>query len=165
MRIIAITSLALAAILAGTGPGAAAPLSVRDSFRIGSSGTIFCSAQVDSTDKLLTSMFDNGYSITCRDAALPVGKMYKLRDLAGAPARLAAARAAEAVCDAAGSEQVAGLGTVETISCKLKDADVGYKVYQLRKGRLFYAVEGLAGYDSALVLGLRSLVADQPVKG
>ena len=165
MRIIAITSLALAATLAGTGPGAAAPLSVRDSFRIGSSGTIFCSAQADSTDKLLTSMFDNGYSITCRDAALPVGKMYKLRDLAGAPARLAAARAAEAVCGAAGSEQVAGIGTVETISCKLKDADVGYKVYQLRKGRLFYAVEGLAGYDSALVLGLRSLVADQPVKG
>ncbi len=165
MRIPAIMFLGLAATLAGTVPGAAAPLSVRDSFRVGSSGTIFCSAQTNSTDPMLTGMFDNGYSITCRDAALPVGKMYKLRDVSGGAARLAAARAADAVCGAPGSEQVAGLGPVETISCKLKEADVSYKVYQLRKGRLFYAVEGLAGYDSALVLALRSLIADQPVKG
>lgn len=165
MRIPAITFVALTGTILATSPGAAAPLSVRDSFRIGSSGTIFCSAQADSTDKVLTDMFDSGYSITCRDAALPVGKMYKLRDIGGAPARLAAARAADAVCAAPASEQVAGLGTVETISCKLKDAEVGYKVYQLRKGRSFYSVEGLSGYDSALVLGIRSLVADQPVKG
>lgn len=167
MRINAIPLLALAAALAGSAgvSGAAASLSARDNFRIGSSGTIFCSAQTDSTDKALIDMFDSGYSITCRDAALPVGKMYKLRDVRGAPGRLAAARSADVVCGAAGSEQIAGLGTVETIACKLKDADVGYKVYQLRKGRLFYAAEGLAGYDSALVLALRSLVADQPVKG
>ena len=126
MRNIAITSLAVAAVLAAAGSGAAAPLSIRDSFRIGSSGTIFCSAQADSTDKALTGMFDNGYSITCRDAALPVGKMYKLRDVGGAAARLAAARSADVVCSAPGSEQVAELGTVEAISCKLKDADVGY---------------------------------------
>jgi CHAT domain-containing protein len=165
MRIIGISFVALALAAAGSGPAQGVPLSVRDSFRIGSSGTIFCSAQVDSTDKVLTGMFDSGYSITCRDAALPVGKMYKLRDASGAPARLAAARAGQAACEAPAAEQVAGLGTVETISCKLKDADVGYKVYQLRKGRLFYAAEGLSGYDSALVLALRSLVADQPVKG
>ena len=111
-------------------------------------------------------MFDAGYSITCRDAALPVGKMYKLRDQASAPARLAAARADEV--DLLGPRvrpTSQDLGQVEMIDCKLKDADVGYRVYQVRKGKLLYAAEGLAGYDSALQLGLRSIVADQPAKG
>jgi len=144
---------------------AAPPLSTRDSFRIGTSGTIFCSAQNDSSDKVLTGMFDVGYSITCRDAALPVGRMYKLRDVASAPSRLAAARTERADCSAPQAGNIAGLGAVEQIDCKLKDAEVSYRVYQLKSGRSFYSVEGLAGYDSALTLGLRSLIADQQVKG
>src|SRR6476661_5443355 len=160
-----LTLAAAACCIAVTASAPAAPLSVRDSFRIGSGGTSFCSAQSVAADKALTDMFDAGYSITCRDAALPVGKMYKLRDQAGGAARLAAARADQASCSAPSSAQVADLGQVEMIDCKLKDADVGYRVYQLRKGKLFYAAEGLAGYDSALLLGLRSIVADQPVKG
>ncbi len=164
-----VLTIAAAAITAAgltvTASAPAAPLSVRDSFRIGSSGTSFCSAQATSTDKALTNMFDAGYSITCRDAALPVGKMYKLRDTAGASARLAAARAAAVNCGAASETNVPGLGQIEVIDCKLKDADVGYRAYQLRKGRLLYAAEGLAGYDSAILLGLRSLIADAPVKG
>ena len=42
------TAIAIAAVISCLGLAAsapAAPLSVRDSFRIGSSGTIFCSAQ------------------------------------------------------------------------------------------------------------------------
>ena len=144
---------------------AATPLSVRDSFRIGTSGTIFCSAQSMATDAVLKGMFDAGYTVTCKDAALPVGKIYKLRDEAGATARLAAARAGQATCSAPTAANVAGLGRVEAIDCKLKDADVGYRVYQYRKGKLLYAAEGLTGYDSALQLGLRSVVADQPVSG
>src|SRR6185369_13712319 len=54
---------------------------------------------------------------------------------------------------------------VETLDCKLKDANVDYRVYQLTRGKQFYSAEGLAGYDSVLQLGLRSLIADQPVKG
>lgn len=163
------TAIAIAAAISciavnGSAP-AAPPLSTRDSFRIGTGGTIFCSAQNDSSDKALTGMFDVGYSITCRDAALPVGRMYKLRDAAAAPARLAAARVGRADCPAARPGTVAGLGTVEQIECKMKDADVAYRVYQLRRGNSFYSVEGLAGYDSALQLALRSLIADQPVKG
>src|SRR4051795_5951773 len=162
------TAIAIAAVisclgLAGSAP--AAPLSVRDSFRIGSSGTIFCSAQNVATDPALQSMFDAGYSVTCRDAALPVGKMYKLRDAAAAPARLAAIRADKMSCSAPHSSSVADLGQITVIDCKLKDSDVGYRAYELRKGRVFYEAEGLSGYDSAIQLGLRSLVADQPVKG
>ena len=78
--------------LAATASARTTPLSVRDSFRIGSSGTIFCSAQSTSTDKALKDMFDVGYSVTCRDAALPVGKLFKLRDPAGAAGRIAASR-------------------------------------------------------------------------
>ena len=159
---IATTLLCLAA--AASAP-AATPLSVRDSFRIGDSGTIFCSAQGVSTDKALSDMFDIGYSVTCRDAALPVGKLYKLRDAGNAAARLAAARRDEVACSPAKMGQVSGLGAVQVVDCKLKDAEVAYRVYQVRRGKLLYAAEGLAGYDSALQLGLRSLVADQRVKG
>ena len=98
----AVTSLAVA------GPAEAAPLSVRDSFRIGNGGTIFCSAQTLATDAALKSMFDAGYSITCRDAALPVGKMYKLSASADADARLAAARASKATCSAPSLRECAG---------------------------------------------------------
>src|SRR5207248_4284086 len=45
------------------------------------------------------------------------------------------------------------------------EAHVGYRIDQLRSGRLFYSAEGLSGYDSAVQLALRSLVADEPVKG
>ena len=151
--------------LAATASARTTPLSVRDSFRIGSSGTIFCSAQSTSTDKALKDMFDVGYSVTCRDAALPVGKLFKLRDPAGAAGRIAASRSTQVVCSAPHSGRLADVGTVEVTDCKLKDADVGYRVYQVRRGRLLYAAEGLTGYDSALQLGLRSLIADQPVKG
>jgi CHAT domain-containing protein len=160
-----LTIAAAACCIAVTASAPAAPLSVRDSFRIGSGGTSFCSAQSVATDKALSDMFDAGYSITCRDATLPVGKMYKLRDGAGGAARLAAARAGEVSCSAPSSANVQDIGQVELIDCKLKDADVDYHVYQVRKGKLLYAAEGLAGYDSALQLGLRSIVADRPAKG
>jgi CHAT domain-containing protein len=160
-----LTIAAAACCIAVTASAPAAPLSVRDSFRIGTGGTSFCSAQSVATDKALNDMFDAGYSITCRDATLPVGKMYKLRDASSGPARLAAARADQVSCSAPSSANIPDLGSVEAIDCKLKDADVGYRVYQFRRGKLFYAAEGLAGYDSALQLGLRSIVADQQVKG
>jgi CHAT domain-containing protein len=161
------TAIAIAAAISigSATPAPATPLSVRDSFRIGTAGTIFCTAQTMATDPALKSMFDAGYNVTCRDAALPVGKMYKLRASSDGPARLAAARAGKAACAAPSSANVPDLGRVDVIDCKLKDADVGYRVYQYHKGRVLFAAEGLAGYDSVLRLGLRSLVADQPVRG
>ncbi len=157
----------VAATLAGAAPaGAATPLSVRDSWRIGSSGTSFCSAQSLTVDKALTGMFDAGYAITCRDAALAVGKLYKIKDSANAQARLDADRAERADCQPRRRGDVPGIGAVEVIDCKLKDsAEVEYRGYELKRGGLIYASQGLAGYDSALVLGLKSLVVDQPVQG
>src|SRR6185369_9597663 len=163
--VIAIAAALSLAGLAVPAPASAVPLSVRDSFRIGNQGTIFCSAQSVATDKALAGMFDIGYSVTCRDAALPVGSMYKLRDVAGATARLAAARSDRVTCQPGQPTEIKDLGRVETLDCKLKDANVDYRVYQLTRGKQFYSAEGLAGYDSVLQLGLRSLIADQPVKG
>jgi CHAT domain-containing protein len=160
--------LAAAAAIACFAAGAAAlavPLSVRDSFRIGSSGTIFCSAQSLATDKAFAGMFDTGYAVTCRDAALPIGKLYKLREPAAAAARIAALRDQQVACSANHAGTIAGLGQVDVIDCRLKDADVAYRAYLLTKGNVLYVAEGLAGYDSALQLGLRSIVADEPIKG
>jgi CHAT domain-containing protein len=161
-----IAAVAALTSIGTAGPAlAAAPLSVLDSFRIGNSGTVYCSAQSLSTDKALSGMFDNGYSVTCRDAALPVGKLLKLRGSEVAARRLAALRAETADCSAPHEAKVPDIGGVEVVDCKLKDADVGYRAYQLVSGDTLYAAEGLTGYDSALQLGLRSLVTDAPVKG
>src|SRR5438270_13872110 len=121
------TALAVTAGLAAFGAAASwasPPLSVRDSWRIGSSGTSFCSAQSLTVDKALTGMFDAGYSITCRDAALPVGKLYKIRSAADAEARLAADRAERADCQPPRRGNVGGVGAVEVFDCKLRNAPV-----------------------------------------
>ncbi len=147
-------------------PAAAQPISLQDSFRIGSGSSLLCSAQTTIADRVFEDMFDRGYSITCRDAAVPVGSIYALRLRGGDPAdRLAAARTGRAVCTAGAPTQLEGVGAVETLSCRLSDADVGYSVYLVRRGNLLYAAEGLAGYDSVLRLGLRSVIANRVVDG
>jgi CHAT domain-containing protein len=163
-------SVAIAVGIAALATGAASswaatPLSVRDSWRIGNAGTSFCSAQSLTVDKSLSGMFDAGYAITCRDAALPVGKLYKLRDSGDSAARIAADRQERATCEQTHRGIIPGLGAVGITDCKLKDADVAYRAYEVRRGRIIYAAQGLAGYESALQLGLRSLIADQAVKG
>ncbi|MEA3033292.1 MAG: hypothetical protein QOH86_1308, partial [Sphingomonadales bacterium] len=151
-----LAALALATPAAAADPG--------DSIRLGSSG--LCTAELATGDKALTGLFDAGYAILCRDAAAPVGRLYALRLGRDDPAaRLAAVRATTADCDAPARTDVEGLGPVETLSCRLKGEPVGYRAYLFRRGRTLYAAEGLAGYDSALRLGLRSLVAGRALPG
>lgn len=159
--------LALLALLA-LAPAGAEPLSQRESFRIGTGSAVICSAEAQLADPALTDMFDAGYQIVCRDAAAPVGQLYVLRARgpgADPAARLAALRAGRVECAAGEAVEIAGLGRVETLSCRLKAADIGYRVYLYRARGALYAAEGLGGYDSALRLGLRSLVADREVAG
>lgn len=157
---------ALAAAALSAAPAAAQPVSLRDSFQIGSGSSLLCSAQTTISDRVFADMFDRGYSITCRDAAVPVGSIYALRAREGDPAaRLAEVRGQRATCEAPVTEQIEGLGEVESLSCRLNSADVTYKVYLKRAGNVVYAAEGLGGYDSVLRLGLRSVVADRIVPG
>src|SRR5436190_5536278 len=115
------TFTAIAAMAASTAASwAATPLSIRDSWRIGNAGTSFCSAQSVTTDKTLTGMFDIGYSITCRDAALAVGKLFKVHDSRSAEARILADRSERATCEQSHRGTIPGLGAVNITDCKLK---------------------------------------------
>lgn len=159
---------ALAALLAaGTAaPALAQPISLQDTFRLGTGAGVLCSAQVDMRDKALVDMFDRAYSIVCRDAAVPVGQVYALRDRGEDPAaRLQALRADRATCEAPGETQLEGLGSVSVANCTMAGANVGWRIYSWKRGNTLYVAEGLTGYDSALQLALRTVVADKPVPG
>ncbi|WP_129793668.1 CHAT domain-containing tetratricopeptide repeat protein [Sphingosinicella sp. CPCC 101087] len=156
----------LIAGLTSQAPAAAQPLSYRDSFRIGSGSGVLCTAQAMLADPALTNMFDRGYSIVCRDASAPVGQIYALRSRDDDPlGRLAAIRAERAACDTGAPAELPGLGAVETLSCRLAAADIAYVAYVKRAGDTVYVAEGLGGYDSALRLGLRSVVEEREVEG
>ena len=161
--------IAFAAVAAAVVPlvhADAEPLSVRENFRIGTGGNIMCSAQSLGRDEGLAGMFDRGYSVICRDATAPVGLIYALKDGAKDPStRLSTLRADRATCQGQTEGSIEELGRVEIIECKLNDADVGYRVYQTRRGSTIYVAEGLTGYDSALKLGLRSVIADKLIPG
>ena len=155
-----------AAAFAHPAPGLSQPLSWQDSFRIGSGEGVLCSGQLMVADQALVDMFDRGYSIVCRDAAVPVGQVYALRDRGGDPlGRLAALRAERATCEPSRSDEVPGLGAVETLTCRLLSADVAYRVYVKRVGDTLHVAQGLGGYDSALQLALRSVIEDREVEG
>ncbi|MFL6861831.1 MAG: CHAT domain-containing protein [Allosphingosinicella sp.] len=160
MRRLLVAWLAAAALAAPA--AAAAPPPLGESFRLGASG--LCEARLATRDQALTGLFDTGYAILCRDAAIPVGHAYALRAGADDPAaRLTALR--EADCGPALPVAVEGLAGVERRECRVKDAPVAYRAYGLRRGGTWFAAEGFAGYDSALRLALRSLVAGHALPG
>jgi CHAT domain-containing protein len=162
---------ALAAFLAVSSPLPLAaqdqPPSLRDSFPLGGDSGALCQVEAKGRDAVILSIFDRAWAIVCRDAARPVGRLYSLRGTAAATAaRLAPMRASEARCDG-GSDtvEIEDLGAVTRQNCRLADADVGYRVYQWRKGNVTWVAEGLAGYEEALKLGLRTIVADRVIPG
>ncbi|WP_243406226.1 CHAT domain-containing protein [Sphingosinicella sp. YJ22] len=163
-RMILLAAVSLGALAAQ--PASAQPLSLRDSFNIGSGSGLLCTAQVSALDAAYGDMFDRGYSITCRDADAAVGQLYALRLRGGDPAaRLARLRAERVDCPTSERVEIEGAGTTTLLNCRWRSADVGHRAYLVRRGDTLYVAEGLAGYDSALRLGLRSLIADRPVPG
>ncbi|MDQ8757208.1 CHAT domain-containing tetratricopeptide repeat protein [Sphingosinicella sp. LHD-64] len=165
-RIFGLVGALATAALMPADAASAQSIALQDSFRIGSGSSLLCSAQPTISDRVYADMFDRGYAITCRDAAVPVGSLYALRARAGDPAaRLAEARAGRATCQPGEAAEIEGLGPVQTLTCRLGNADVAYRVYLKQVGSILYAAEGLGGYDSVLRLGLRSVVADREVPG
>jgi len=140
-------------------------LSLRNSFRIGSGG-VLCTAQSRAASPNLVNMFDRGYSVVCRDAASAVGGLYALRKGEGDPiARIATNREAPLTCEAPKPVTVEGLDGVSVAECVDPEHQLAYKSYAVTRGNIVYVAEGLGGYDSALQLGLRTLISDAPVKG
>ncbi|MDT9600371.1 CHAT domain-containing protein [Sphingosinicella rhizophila] len=145
--------------------GAAEPIGMTDTFRIGSEGRSICTAQVTPADRALSDMFDRGYAILCRDAAVSVGNLYALRLRGGDPARrLAALRLERMSCEAGRPVDLSGLAVTRS-DCRFKDQPVDYRVYSLERAGSLFVSEGFAGYDDALKLGLRTLVAGRVVEG
>lgn len=140
--------------------------SLMTSFRLGGRTGVLCQVQAKTLDPAMKGMFDRAYTISCRDAATAVGRLYALRKDAGDPlARLAALRAERATCAAPVPAPMADLGTVQSAMCRSTAGDVRYRTYSLDRGKTVYVAEGLAAYDSAITLGLRTIVADRFVPG
>ncbi len=141
-------------LLAGTAlPAQAASLKLADSFRIGSGG-VLCTAQTRSADPVLKSMFDRGYQIVCRDAATSVGNLYALRSPDAKP---------DAACAAPVDAAITGLPGATLQRCPR--GTLTYNRYAIQRGKTMFIADGLAGYASALTLGLRSIADDAPVAG
>ncbi|WP_298020559.1 CHAT domain-containing tetratricopeptide repeat protein [uncultured Parasphingopyxis sp.] len=140
--------------------------SVADSFRLGTNTSLFCRVQSRLTDDVLATMFDRAYSIVCRDAAQAVGQVYALRTGPGdSLARVTAGRDMPVGCQSEEEARVEDIGTVSLSRCMLTAEPVAYHVYRWRSGDTEYVAQGLAGYDSALRLALRSIVTDRIVPG
>ena len=156
----------LAFVLAST-PALAqsdSPLSIRSSFRIGTSG-VACTAQNAPSDPRLTGMFDRGYRLSCRDAAGAVGSLIAVRRAVSLGAEPTALAGVAVECGEAGSATLDGLGTVASMTCRDVRSKVDYRRYAVQKGGVNYLVEGLAGYDPALRLALATVVNDAPQDG
>ena len=144
------------------------PVSVRSNFRLGSSGVV-CTAQIAPGDKRLTGMFDRAYTLSCRDAAGPVGTLLAVKGalpIHAVPDVGAAASAGPGrVCGGTGRVVIAGLGDADAMICRDPKTGLDYRRYALQHGDTSYFVEGLAAYDAALRLALASVVLDRPAQG
>ena len=155
------------AFVLAAGPALAqsdSPLSIRSSFRIGTSG-VACTAQNSPSDPRLTGMFDRGYRLSCRDAAGAVGSLIAVRRAVTLGTEPTALAGVAVQCGEAGSVTVEGLGDVASVTCRDTRANVDYRRYAIKRGGVNYLVEGLAGYDPALRLALATVVNDASQPG
>lgn len=161
----AATALAMIAVpLVAHAATAQQPLSVRNSFRVGTSG-VTCTAQNAPLDKRLGGMFDRGYRLSCRDAAGAVGTLIAVRRDVQMMAEPTGIAGVSLVCGAEGAVTIEAIGRTMAVNCRDNAANVEYKRYAVKRGGITYLVEGLAGYDPALRLALASVVTDTPVAG
>ncbi|WP_225206646.1 CHAT domain-containing protein [Novosphingobium huizhouense] len=163
-RLIGASLAALALTLPGITEAKAPPLSIRNSFRIGSSG-VMCTAQNAPVDARLGGMFDRSYRLTCRDAAGAVGSLIAVRRDVVPATEPSALPGVTLECAEPGAATLDGLGAVQSLACKDPRSRVDYRRYLVRRGGVSYFVEGLAGYDPALRLALASVATDRPVPG
>ncbi|WP_417591822.1 CHAT domain-containing protein [Parasphingorhabdus sp.] len=168
MRRLRIGTITLALALASSPAVAFAqgtPVSLRDSFPIGNSQGILCQVQDRSIEnKAKADMFDRSWAVVCRDSARPVGFIYSSRsseqDLLN---RITPHRSEPITCTANAAQ--ATLEGFRHTECKLSAEPVAYSQFSGRQNDVSYIAEGLAAYDSATLLALKSVVHDSIVEG
>ncbi|WP_417622622.1 CHAT domain-containing protein [Parasphingorhabdus sp.] len=141
------------------------PVSLRDSFPIGSSEGILCQVQDRSIEnKAKANMFDRSWAVVCRDSARPVGYVYSSRaseqDLLK---RIIPYRSESVICTS--NETRPTLASFRHTECRLSAEPVAYSLIVGQQDGLTYIAEGLAAYDSATLLALRSILSDSVAEG
>ena len=157
---------ALAGALALGGGAGAQGLSVRQSFRIGSGTGTLCTAEAQIQSPVFGTMFDRGYRSSA--ATRRSRSASSMRCVSAAAIRRPGSRP----CAREGDLRRAASGR-DRGARRGRDADLPAQRRRCRLSRLsraaagdtLYVAEGLAGYDSALQLGLRSVVADRERRG
>jgi CHAT domain-containing protein len=157
-------ALALCAIFAAAAPVQAqqTPLSLRDSFPIGSNG--LCEAQIMSPEPG-AGLFDRRYSIVCRDAAAPIGTLWVVRRSDGENGWQRFAASGADCRPLENLETPGALPSSEALQCTEPDSVIRRNLRIGEANGRVYAASGIAAYDDALRLGLASLAADQIVAG
>ncbi|MGN3975007.1 CHAT domain-containing protein [Tsuneonella sp. SYSU-LHT278] len=140
------------------------PLSVRNSFRVGTSG-VACTAQNAPSDPRIGGMFDRAYRLSCRDAAGSVGNVLAVRRTVALLREPNGPGLPSLDCGQVARTEIEGLGPVEMVTCRDEAAKVDYRRYAIERAGTAYLAEGLAGYDPALRLALASIVRDAPQPG
>lgn len=172
MRNNPVKSISLAAALAGVLAASAAPaalsaqqqrpISLRDSFPIGSNG--LCEAQIMAPEAG-AGIFDRRYSIICRDASAPIGTLWVVR---GQRVGDAETRFVDAGSQCAAQElrqQPEGLAGTRALTCTNSNSIIRTRVLAGEAGNRTFAASGFAAYEDALRLGLASLATDRIVAG
>jgi len=141
------------------------PTLLRDSFPIGSSDGILCQVQDRSIEsKVKNNMFDRSWAVVCRDSARPVGFVYSSRSRAqDLLDRIKPYRADPISCDA--NEAQATFSGFRHTACHLTAEPVAYSQIVGQQDGVTYIAEGLAAYDSATLLALKSILQDTIAEG
>lgn len=129
---------------------------VRDSFPIGSSEGALCQVQSDLSDPSFRSMFDRSWTIICRDASRPVGKVFALRG-DDAVARINARPDAPTCPDLPSDATM--------VDCNAMTSGLAARRHVTQSGNTVFVAEGVAAYDDALKLALKSVLDGQPAQG
>lgn len=168
MRRTGISTLTLALGLLASPTTASAqgtPVSLRDSFPIGSSEGILCQVQDRSIEnKAKADMFDRSWAVVCRDSARPVGFVYSSRSSEqNLLDRITLHRSEPVTCEADAAP--APVGAFRHTACHLAAEPVAYSVFRGQQDGSSFVAEGLAAYDSATLLALKSILQDSIADG
>jgi len=136
------------------------PPSLADSFRVGTSGPV-CEAQAIPAAQPRRSIFDRKWVLLCREVARPVGVAWYVR---GAGVPQPGQGLDEALDCAIETGRAEGMAGALVRRCR-GVSGLEYNSYLLKGARGTWAVTGLAAYDSAVRLTLRSLAEDRVVPG